>query len=236
LLSIRTLIIIGLFAIIASVYIGLRTDNSGFWSNVSAEIIGVVLGILITYLIVENYIKTQRRKEKERLLRFTIFSLSYETIFIVYKYCVIFQTTGSQPLLSSMALDVSIEKGIISDRTVTLLSEYQKKLKDNLSTLQSTVTDQQVSNFLEVIEPNVNNITEALIPRLFQFSEDFDSNEIFIVAEKILVNARSDYPMFKLGMITKEKMFETSISILGASKNILNAISKKNDKSILTID
>lgn len=233
LLSLKFLILFGLTAIIVSVYIGLKTDNSGFWSNVSAEIIGVVLGILITYLIIENYIKSQKKKERENILKFTIFSISLETIFIINKYCVIIPSTGSQPLLSSMATDVSFRDGLVSDNTVKLLDEYQKLLKNSTSSLQSTLEKKHISNFFEAIEPNINNITDVLIPRLFLISEDFISNEIFIVSEKILVNARNDYPLFKQDLISKEKMFETSISLLGASKSILNAVSKMNKTSIL---
>lgn len=220
-------------AIIISVYIGLKTDNSGFWSNVSAEIIGVVLGILITYLIIENYIKSQKKKERENILKFTVFSISLETISIISKYCVIIPTIGSQPLLSSMAADISFRDGLVSDNTVKLLDEYQKLLKNSTSSIQPTLDKKHISNFFEAIEPNINNITDVLIPRLFLISEDFISNEIFIVSEKILVNARNDYPLFKQDLISKEKMFETTISLLGASKSILNAVSKMNKTSIL---
>lgn len=216
-------ILIALIALIS----GLILDPFPFLGNLLAEIVGVVLGILIVYFIVERLLRSQKEKERRNIRAFTQISISLDILFIINKFCITIPITGSQPLLGSIGIDISIRKGAISKDTIDLLEQYLNSIHANLPNLVPNITDKQVSDFYDAIEPNINYITDVLVPRIIEFSEGHNLNEIFVVFEKMLINARNDYPLYKQGIVSKEKMFEFALSVLTGSKNVLSSISKR---------
>lgn len=225
--SIKFLVPAGALIALVSTLFGFLIDPSAFAENLLAEIVGVVLGITITYIIVERYLKSQKEKERRNIRAFTQISISLDILFIINKFCVTIPITGSQPLLGSIGMDIAIRQGAISKDTIDLLGQYIDSINANLHNLRLSITDKHISDFYEAVEPNINYITDVLIPRIIEFSEDYNLNEIFIVFEKMLINVRSDYPLFKQGVVSKDSMFDLTLSVLNGCKNVLSSISER---------
>lgn len=223
--------------IIAILTIGLYTDKDNFIGNLLAEILGVLLGIFITLIIVEEYIKSEKDKELKSIRHFSFQSITWEICFIFSKYHMAYQLVLFNIVSMAISIDFAFRKGNLSSKTLKLMKNTVDTIVNlNKEELLENIDDEQVKKVILSCEPNLHTINEVLIPRIIQISDDYELINVLITYERMLSQQMNDYPLYQQELLSKESMFNSTLSVLTTGVKVVSAIQKKSDidDSIIT--
>ncbi len=156
--------------LIALIIVGAFLGKVDFWTNILAELVGLILGILATLTIVEYLLKKHREKEWDKIKQITLKQIATH-IADMYTNFEFLDLCRAGDLFSR----------VINGRNKPLLDAYKAmtKIPEEINKTVALRIKENEEALIEDIESlykdskwDISQILEVLLPRVMEISED----------------------------------------------------------------
>ena len=214
-------IFIPLLIFLILVFIGYFIKD--YWQNLVFCIASAVLGIVATFLVIDNYYKNNEIIENEKLLinlAQSFFQLVSNIYFsIIASYAIENYEINKKSFLNTELMINEVEKLINIVKTYSM-NDYSKYKYNDKTQAQLNITKKNLDEIKDLF---------LYLPKTL---------DIYKNCFPILLDARKYFQYFELRIVNNDTMLDVDFSTIALSflnnfnKNLLNEIKKLNNKDI----
>lgn len=153
--------------ILLSTIIGIMLDFQAFTSNIISEIVGLLISIVVGLFVVDKYTSFYQAKQWNQVRSLTYKSIASHLCEISIQTIIIFPVKDNRPI---RALNVGRFKP--NHDTILAMDQVIDEIRQISIKLDTKSATDFPYNLYEVIEWDLDQIQDILIPRVVQSSDD----------------------------------------------------------------